>query len=212
MTITRNALIPVWMIRTSATGPTLEPSVSVLAGLFAIFAAFWNLHVVLLLTLTVAAGVVDLLVGARRAHLQEASGEDAFTREKLDRGMVGKIILLVVSFFIGMCVDSVFSLVGSVADLGFAIPFATYTPITAAALFYRLGREVASIMRNIEATPGGKDGLWPPLKKVLDIVRFRMSHPDAVSQPNRRWDDELSPEEKEMVKALLAERRKGDEP
>lgn len=192
---------------------TPDPGVGVVAGLLALFAAFWNLHVVLLFMLVVVAGGLDLLVGARRASLQEKAGTDAYSKDKLDDGMVNKAVILVVSLFIGICVDTVVAMTGNVVDLGLATPFREFTPITASMLFYRLLREIASIMRNVDQTPGGRDAIWPALAKVIDTLRYRLAvNPAAVAAPARRWTDELTPEEQEQVTAFLAERRKTDTP
>jgi hypothetical protein len=205
------AFVPVSAVRSVLLTP--DPGVGVIAGLVALFAAFWNLHIVLLFFLVVAAGGIDLAVGARRAHLQEKEGRGAFTRQRLDEGLWSKALFLVVSIFLGVCIDSLIALGGTVGDLGFALPFKAFTPVTAAMLFYRLLREITSIMRNVEQAPGGRDALWPALSRVIDTLRYRMTtDPSAKAPPARRWDDGLSAEDRALALELLAERRKSDLP
>lgn len=181
-----------------------DVSAGVGAGLLAIFLAFWNLHVVLLLILTAGAGGVDLLVGARRAHFAERAGVGKFSDQVLSDGMWGKALILIVILFLGVSADSVIILAGGVTNLGFVSLFQTLTPVTAAMLLYRLTKESASIKRNIKATPGGKDAIWPGLDDILDELRYRALHPEAARAPRRRAKDRAPPTAAELA-ALLAE-------
>lgn len=197
MTVTRNALIPVWMAKGSAQLP--EPGINVLAGLLAIFFAFWNLHVVLLGILVVAAGAMDLLVGPQ---------------EKIDRRAIDKAVYFAVSLFLGMCCDSLGALIGGMGDLQFALPIQTYTPITAAALAFRLSREGKWIVRHTNARPGGRGEVLPTLTKIIDAARFNAVHPEADATPDGRWSDGELPagitqEDVELVMKFLAKREKG---
>lgn len=184
----------------------IDPSAGVLAALAAIGFSFWNLHVVLLVLLVVGAGTADLLAGARRAHLREKFhlGE-VYDKKKLDDGAWGKLFYLVLSLFFGMSGDSLVGLLGSGFDLGFADPFKALTPITAGALLYRFGKESASVMRNLEQTPGGKDQVWP-IAKLIDTIRWEKSPGTTGPVPTDRWDD-LTIEEREWLAEQLKAKR-----
>lgn len=211
-----HAFFPVAFVRQQA-----EPSLGVIAGLLALSAAFWNLHVVFLLLMVVLFGGVDILLGARMVHLREKAGQDVtFSRDRLDDGIAGKAIYLVISFLIGAAIDSALSLTGGMADLGWAGPFKDYTPIASAMLFWRFIREIVSIRRNVELTPGGRDALWPGLGRTIDNMRFARTHPEADGAPARRSSDyeghgedghrrfaDLSPEEQLLLVDTLARHR-----
>lgn len=196
-------------IRHAFAVPT-EPTAGVIAGLVALFAAFWNVHVAALLILVIGGGIIDLLTGARRARLRSRKGlPGGFDRATLDQGMSGKFLYLVVLLFVGMSVDIVLSLIGGAADMGVSWIFQTFTPATATALAYRLAREISSITENVEGTPGGRDVIWPGVRRFVDALRFRMAHPEAeqATPPERRWSDGISPDERAWIEEQLDERR-----
>lgn len=177
-----------------ARGQAVEPGVGVVAGLAALVLAFWNLHVVFLLIAAGIAGGIDLLVGARRAHMLEKAapaGTAIFKGEKLNEGAIGKATYLIAGFFVGMILDTLVTVFGTVIDVGFVAQFKSFTPITTAILFYRTTKELASIMRNIEQTPGGKDALLPILPAIIDKVRAGMS----LEPLDKRWSDRQTPED-----------------
>lgn len=178
------------------------------AGLLAIFAAFWNLHVVLLLILVVGAGGWDLLLGARRAHYAERAGIGEFSDQKLNDGFWTKAIVLITILLLGVSADSVLILVGGIVKLGFVSLFQSLTPVTAGMLLYRLTKESASIKRNLKETPGGKDAIWPGWDMVMDELRYRMLHPGAEWVPRRRAGDRLQPAPTSAELAVLLEEAK----
>ncbi len=186
----------------------------VIAGLVALAASFYNLHVAVLFIFVVAGGMVDLYAGARRARvhsrLQLPGGYD---RQILDDGVSGKLVKLAASIFMGASLDAIGSLIGGATDLGFASLLSTYTPFTTAFLLWRWQAEAASILQNVEATPGGKGALWPGAMKVIDEVRFRLAHPAAAGGlPQDRWGDHVSSDERAWLDQMLAERRSTPRP
>lgn len=190
----------------------VDPGVGVLAGLVALVAAFWNLHVVVLFFWVVLLGGVDLLVGFRRVRRQERLGKAIYDPKRMDDGMFGKAVYLLVNLLLGMCSDMVIAMIGNAGDLGFAAPFQLYTPITSALLFWRLLKESTSITRNIKETPGGEDAIWPGLARLIDALRFRMTDEKGAEVPSRRWADDLSPEERKEVEKYLMDKRRAVQP
>lgn len=185
-----------------------EPTVGVLAALSALLAGFWNLHVLVLFGMTVGAGIWDLLAGARRARKTKRSdGTDEYDNRILNDGVWDKLFYLFLSLFFGGCGDLLLSLLGGAGDLGFTEVFRTFTPVTASALFFRFGKEVASIYRNVEQTPGGKGAIWN-LKAFIDTIRFRLSGNPGQPRPDRRWDDDLTAEDRAWIAEQLGERRR----
>lgn len=185
-----------------------DAGAGVVAGLIGLAAAFWNLHVVVLLILVIAGGVVDLWAGARRARIRTRRGlPGGFDRTVLDEGISGKAAVLVALLFLGVAADSLIALAGGAAGLGIGTLFATFTPATAGLLAYRLARESSSIIENFEGTPGGEDAIWPGLKRIVDTLRFRMTHTGGAAPPERRWDDDLTSEERAWITQQLGERR-----
>ncbi len=192
----------------SAFASPAEPGPGVVAGLLALAAAFYNLHVAVLLILVVSGGILDLWTGARRARIRDRLGlPGGFDRAVLDEGIGGKSVTLVVLLFIGASIDALVSIAGGAADLGFAGLFSEYTPATSALLAYRWAREVSSIRENHEATPGGKNTIWPGAIRFVDALRYRMIHPTSGALPQDRWDDGLTIEEKAWIHQQLGERR-----
>jgi hypothetical protein len=163
-----------------------------------------------LIILVVALGGVDLLAGARRASLLEREGRGRFDDSKLNEGAMGKAVILLITLIMGMSFDTLVSLFGGFVDLGFSETFRSLTPVTASMLLYRFYRESASIQRNVETTPGGKDALWPGISKLIDSLRFQ-AKTGTDAAPERRWTDELTAEERDFITKALAERRKGEE-
>jgi len=199
------------VLRQAFAMPT-EPGPGVAAGLLALATAFYNLHVVVLLILVVFGGVIDLWTGSRRARIRSRLGESGgYDRAVLDEGISGKTVALVVILFLGVAIDSVVSLAGGAAELGIGGVFATYTPATAALLAYRLAREISSISENLDGTPGGRDAIWPGVKRFVDGIRFQLIHPEAKDAPERRWDDGLSDADRAWVVEMLAARKAQEE-
>lgn len=183
-----------------------EPAIGVIAGIVALFGSFYNFHVVLALLFTVIAGLTDLWVGARRVkRIEEFTGEDHYERKIMDRGLTNKLFLLFFHVFLGMVFDSFTILAGSVFDLGIVAPFKVATPFTFGAIMFRLMREIASIIRNIEKTPGAsKESLWPVFIKMIDIFRIKLNTPGPVHL--HRWSDiQLTPEQIERLKKIVDE-------
>lgn len=189
-----------------------EPAAGVIAAVMAIVAGFWNVHTVLLFSLVVLAGGIDLLAGSRRASARERLnlGEE-FDRQTLDDGARAKAFYLLVSLFLGMGADSLDAVTGGRLDLGIAGPFADLTPVTSAALFWRFIREVASIFRNIDQTPGGKNAIFPGFVRLVDTFRWRAAPHTSGPLPERRWGDDISPEERAWIEMELGIRRRGEE-
>ncbi len=189
-------------LRQAMAFPT-DPNAGVAAGLIAILAAFWNLHVVALLILVVAGGVIDLWAGSRRARINGRLGRaETFDRKKLDEGAEGKAVVLIIYLFLGVSADTLIIL--AAGGLEIVTILETYTPATTALLVSRLAREMSSIIENYEATPSGKGQIWPGIKKFIDILRFKLSHPEADSFPNNRWDDKGNLEKKAWHQEQLA--------
>lgn len=191
-----------------------DPTAGVLAGLVALFAAFWNVHVLALLILVIIGGGVDLLTGARRARIRKRLKlPGGFDRAVLDEGASGKLLYLIVVMFVGMSADVLLSLLGDAGEMNIGWIFQTITPATTAALAWRLAREVGSVAENVEGTPGGQDVIWPGVRRFVDALRFRMAHPEAEGRlPNERWGDNMSPEERAWISEQLDERRAAGEP
>jgi hypothetical protein len=185
-----------------------EPTIGVLAGIIALLGSFWNFHVVLALLFTVVAGITDLWAGARRAkRIDLLTGEDIYKQEILDQGLTNKLFLLFFHTFLGMVFDSFAIIAGGAFDLGVVAPFKIATPFTFGAIIFRLMREVSSIVRNVEKTPGAStDSLWPVFIKMIDVFRIKINAPGTTGVELKRWSDiQLTPEQIERLKKIADE-------
>lgn len=186
-----------------------DPATGVLVGLGGLILAHWNLHVAFFLLATIAGGGLDLWTGTRRARLsQRMGGTEQYDRRRLDDGIAEKGTILAVILFFGIVIDGTISLMGDGLDLWVGDLFRSYTPAMTALLVWRAMREASSIRENIEATPGGKDAIFPGVTRFIDALRYRMVTGQAPL-PDRRWGDDITPEERAWLAHQLDERRRG---
>lgn len=180
-----------------------EPAPGVGAGISAMLALFWNLHVVLIFGLVIGAGLFDLWTGSRRARLSRE-----FDRERLDEGIESKLILILSGLFLGLTIDLLVmlgvNLTGVGEPLGFAVQ--TFTPVTAGILGFILVRECASILDNLDNTPGTRGGIWPGAKRIVDTIRWNAKGNEGTP-PEERWDDDLSPAQRRQVEEYIHQMR-----
>ncbi len=190
----------------------VDPGPGVIAGVVAIFTAFWNLHVVVLSLLVVTASGVDLLTGARRARVLKRLGlPGGFQREVLDEGAATKAVHIIAITFLGVCADTVLTLLASPADLGVSSFFRTMTPVLAFFLAVYLARELSSIVQNLEETPGARsaffriiggtiEGIWRHFTGARRIVdRLDDAEPEELERYRRFLEAEREAARKEIA-------------
>jgi hypothetical protein len=182
----------------------IDPNAGVAAGLAAIAAAFWHLHVVVLMIFAVLFALLDLHTGARRARIRKRLDlPGAFDRNVMDEGIITKFTVLGASVLVGVFADTLLMLGLDFFGSAAAAVFETWTPSLAVALLFFTAREAQSALQNIDETPGSEGAVWPGLRKIIDAIRLRATGSERL--PEKRWTDDLTPEKRAEIERILSD-------
>lgn len=191
----------------STTAQHIEASPGVWVSIITIFASFWNVHVVLLFILIILASIFDLLTGARRASLRKRMGlPGGFDRERMNEGLVTKVLLTLTIIVIGVSVDAILKVITGTANLEIGEWVNAYNPVLTILLAWYWARETTSILENLAATPGSEGAVWPGVRNLINSIRYRLTgkNPPENSEPVP-WFYDLPDTTQERIRRVLEE-------